>query len=88
MVQVYLLVQDRSRSCRKFAFSLAMKCRARTFAADMRGAVEEQIAEFKKAFFLFEKEGGGTIATTEFGTIMRCLFVRILQRQQRQSCRT
>jgi calmodulin len=33
---------------------------------------EEQIAEFKEAFSLFDKEGDGTI-TKELGTVMRSL---------------
>ena len=34
---------------------------------------EEQIAEFKKAFSLFDKDGDGTITTKELGTVMRSL---------------
>ncbi|ELV13540.1 Calmodulin [Tupaia chinensis] len=34
---------------------------------------EEQIAEFKEAFSLFDKDGDGTITTKELGTIMRSL---------------
>ena len=34
---------------------------------------EEQIAEFKEAFFLFDKGGDGTITTKELGTVMRSL---------------
>merc|ERR1711865_1194211 len=34
---------------------------------------EEQIAEFKEAFSLFDKDGDGTIATKELGTVMRSL---------------
>ena len=34
---------------------------------------EEQIAEFKEAFSLFDKDGDGTIATKELGTGMRFL---------------
>jgi superfamily II DNA or RNA helicase len=36
-------------------------------------ATEEQIAEFKKAFSLFNKDGDGAITTKEFGTVMRSL---------------
>ena len=32
---------------------------------------EDQIAEFKKAFSLFDKDGDGTITTKELGTVMR-----------------
>ena len=35
--------------------------------------VEEQIAEFKEAFSLFDKDGDGTITTKELGTVMRSL---------------
>uniref|UniRef100_A0A670XY81 Calglandulin n=1 Tax=Pseudonaja textilis TaxID=8673 RepID=A0A670XY81_PSETE len=31
---------------------------------------EEQIAEFKEAFLLFDKDGDGTITTKELGTVM------------------
>merc|ERR1712146_46136 len=34
---------------------------------------EEQIAEFKEAFSLFDKDGDGTITTKELGTVMRPL---------------
>ena len=31
---------------------------------------EEQIAEFKEAFSLFDKDGNGTINTKELGSVM------------------
>jgi hypothetical protein len=34
---------------------------------------EEQIAEFKEAFTLFDKDGDGNITTKELGTVMRSL---------------
>lgn len=34
---------------------------------------EEQIAEFKEAFSLFDKDGDGCITTQELGTVMRSL---------------
>ena len=39
---------------------------------------EEQIAEFKEAFSLFDKDGDGTITTKELGTVMRSLGRSIL----------
>ena len=33
----------------------------------------EQIAEFKEAFSLFDKDGDGSITTKELGTVMRSL---------------
>ena len=37
------------------------------FQADQ--LTEEQIAEFKEAFSLFDKDGDGTITTKELGTV-------------------
>merc|ERR1712039_986316 len=37
------------------------------------GLTEEQIAEFKLAFSVFDKDGDGTITTKELGTVMRSL---------------
>lgn len=37
------------------------------------GLTDEQIAEFKEAFSLFDKDGDGTITTKELGTVMRSL---------------
>ena len=34
---------------------------------------EEQIAEFKEAFTLFDKDGDDTITTKELGTVMQSL---------------
>jgi calmodulin len=34
---------------------------------------EEQIAEFKEAFQIFDKDGNGCITTKELGTVMRSL---------------
>jgi len=34
---------------------------------------EEQIAEFKEAFSMFDKDGSGIIQATELGTVMRSL---------------
>ena len=34
---------------------------------------EEQIAELKEAFSLFDKDGDGSIATKELGMVMRAL---------------
>ena len=34
---------------------------------------KEQIAEYKEAFSLFDKDGNGTISTKELGTVLRSL---------------
>ena len=38
---------------------------------------EEQIAEFKEAFSLFDKDGDGTITTKELGTVSVIIFLII-----------
>nr|XP_056701876.1 calmodulin-A-like [Euleptes europaea] len=38
-----------------------------------RHLTEEQLAEFKEAFSLFDKDGDGAITTKELGTVMRSL---------------
>lgn len=43
------------------------------FVAQADQLTEEQIAEFKEAFSLFDKDGDGTITTKELGTVMRSL---------------
>jgi len=34
---------------------------------------DEQVAEFREAFLLFDKDGDGTITTKELSTVMRSL---------------
>merc|ERR1712217_869504 len=51
---------------------LAMKGISRRRLGDEQ-LTEEQIAEFKEAFSLFDKDGDGTIITKELGTVMRSL---------------
>ena len=40
-----------------------------TFSPQADQLTEEQIAEFKEAFSLFDKDGDGTITTKELGTV-------------------
>merc|ERR1712010_71401 len=42
-------------------------------SAEADQLTEEQIAEFKEAFSLFDKDGDGTITTKELGTVMGSL---------------
>ncbi|GLH08873.1 Calmodulin [Gryllus bimaculatus] len=49
------------------------KQQIRTIANLADQLTEEQIAEFKEAFSLFDKDGDGTITTKELGTVMRSL---------------
>jgi hypothetical protein len=44
-----------------------------TTAAMVDHLSEDQIAEFKEAFSLFDKDGDGNITTKELGTVMRSL---------------
>ena len=39
---------------------------------------EEQIAEFKEAFSLFDKDGDGTITTKELGTVISLFVVLVI----------
>uniref|UniRef100_A0A674MS98 Calmodulin 3b (phosphorylase kinase, delta) n=4 Tax=Clupeocephala TaxID=186625 RepID=A0A674MS98_TAKRU len=52
-----------------------MRCNGRCLSllAQADQLTEEQIAEFKEAFSLFDKDGDGTITTKELGTVMRSL---------------
>ncbi|KAH7541917.1 hypothetical protein FEM48_Zijuj02G0018300 [Ziziphus jujuba var. spinosa] len=45
---------------------------------------EEQIAEFKEAFTLFDKDGNGCITTSELGNIMRSLGQNVTEAELRQ----
>ncbi|KAH9380777.1 hypothetical protein HPB48_020643 [Haemaphysalis longicornis] len=56
------------RNCRP-----ACVARAGQSAGHADQLTEEQIAEFKEAFSLFDKDGDGTITTKELGTVMRSL---------------
>ena len=47
---------------------------------------EEQIAEFKEAFSLFDKDGDGTITTKELGKKTTFFQVLILTKKQAPSC--
>ncbi|XP_063720655.1 calmodulin-A-like [Symsagittifera roscoffensis] len=40
---------------------------------DQHQFTEEEIGEFREAFSLFDKDGDGTITTSELGTVMRSL---------------
>merc|ERR1712187_564509 len=44
---------------------------AAAMAENDQQLTEEQIAEFKEAFSLFDKDGDGTITTKELGTVIR-----------------
>ncbi|KAG4081654.1 calmodulin [Neocallimastix lanati (nom. inval.)] len=47
---------------------------------------EEQIAEFKEAFSLFDKDGDGSITTKELGTVMRSLeFLTMMARKMKDT---
>lgn len=41
--------------------------------SDVHSLTSEQIEEFREAFSLFDRNGDGTITTTELGTVMRSL---------------
>ena len=47
---------------------------------------EDQIAEFKEAFSLFDKDGDGTITTKELGTVMRYGNIALCNSAMRESC--
>jgi len=60
------LQHQSTSSCRSLRTSL----RSATMADQL---TEEQIAEFKEAFSLFDKDGDGTITMEELGTVLRSL---------------
>uniref|UniRef100_A0A3P9IWQ6 Calmodulin 3 n=1 Tax=Oryzias latipes TaxID=8090 RepID=A0A3P9IWQ6_ORYLA len=59
------------RKWKKYKITDDLGLHARSHLADQ--LTEEQIAEFKEAFSLFDKDGDGTITTKELGTVMRSL---------------
>ncbi|KAF4084910.1 hypothetical protein AMELA_G00111460 [Ameiurus melas] len=63
--------------CAEFSLHHLRGVRAGQHASESRKMAdqltEEQIAEFKEAFSLFDKDGDGTITTKELGTVMRSL---------------
>ena len=46
---------------------------SRKVVEEVEQYTEEQIAEFKEAFSLFDRDGDGTIDSDELGTVMRSL---------------
>ncbi|KAI8927151.1 hypothetical protein BC831DRAFT_453501 [Entophlyctis helioformis] len=42
-------------------------------SSEYEGLTEEEVAEFREAFALFDKDGDDTITTKELGTVMRSL---------------
>lgn len=50
----------------------------------MYDITEEQRAEFKEAFSLFDRDGDGTITTKELGTVMRALGQNPTEEELRQ----
>ncbi|GBP79243.1 Calmodulin [Eumeta japonica] len=70
-----LTVAPSTVTCTCCALELSgIRCgRAGLVATDADQLTEEQIAEFKEAFSLFDKDGDGTITTKELGTVMRSL---------------
>ncbi|XP_010210519.1 PREDICTED: calmodulin [Tinamus guttatus] len=57
----------------KSTSDLLQNCNNIFFLLQADQLTEEQIAEFKEAFSLFDKDGDGTITTKELGTVMRSL---------------
>jgi len=66
---------DTPCSCTTFSVSSFLCCclNINIMADAAKQLSEEQIAEFKEAFSLFDKDGDGTITTKELGTVMRSL---------------
>lgn len=56
-----------------FALFIWNLCLSLCFLTQVDQLTEEQIAEFKEAFSLFDKDGDGNITTKELGTVMRSL---------------
>ncbi|XP_054100966.2 calmodulin-2 isoform X1 [Callithrix jacchus] len=66
-----LLQEDFEARVIRLVLYIASHFAQQSYKADQ--LTEEQIAEFKEAFSLFDKDGDGTITTKELGTVMRSL---------------
>ena len=68
------MLQNGNHNWHHFFPRLSREERRRETSNEMADTLtDEQIAEFKEAFALFDKDGDGTITTKELGTVMRSL---------------
>ncbi|KAJ1285876.1 hypothetical protein BS78_03G311900 [Paspalum vaginatum] len=71
-----LLAHQRLNTHAPLTRTRSLSCSARLLGASVAMAdqlSEDQVAEFKEAFSLFDKDGDGRITTKELGTVMRSL---------------
>jgi hypothetical protein len=69
----YIGREKTSSILKQFFITMPQPSSKKSVTDDIEQYTEEQIAEFKEAFSLFDRDGDGTIDSDELGTVMRSL---------------